>query len=256
MARVRETVAVGLTIDECVQTLPALLRRNAGCQRPDQLPTEDRRQLLDCLETIKSFIARICAHEASSRELAALAFDRVYRWLLELAEVAAQTGWIKPSIARWTLESEGIKTRFFLEVLKAVHELRGSGLPLVQSRATLDAFPPADAFPEPSAAMRDLVKDGCDLRGYHPRGSPPEDGELPRLGYELRPNHCAWACDVLFLRGLGFKIREIGDALGVPKSTVNRAMGECTARLAVLEKKVKATETQAAAQIYPQGQRP
>lgn len=227
VAREVKTVKPGPNVAKSVGSLPELLRRNAQRSNATELSAEDQRQLFQCLEEIRTFVLRICIYEADTPKLAAFACQQVCCWLFDLANLAASENWIQSAIGRMRLQPGLAKQMLFLEVLKVLAGLRNKNTEVMLNLATIGDLPPAELFRKPSSAVQELLKNGCYLKEHKPRGPTRAALKSFRLPYGARPESCVRGCDVQFLHELGFGIREIGAVLRVPKSTVDRAMGEC-----------------------------
>jgi len=203
------------------------LNRNRHHQRLSDLDEAEQDAIRDCLEVVEWMLWKLGLHYRSEVPLIEAAVMQVRLAFSEYMHRLACGSLLERWLGRMSLSFRPLRVWLFQRLHHTLTTLEtGVGALQFEAMSERDPVPPEVAR-KPDKIWAMVASNGCDLRRRLDR-----DSGRPRRGPNARTrswlaNSCRRACDLLLLRSLGFREREMEDVLGFDHATISEWVDKC-----------------------------
>lgn len=210
-----------------VGELALSLKRNRHHRRLRDLDEADQAAIRDCLEVVEWMLWKLGLHYRSELPLIEAAVMQVRLAFSEYMHRLVCGSLLDRWLGRMSLSFRPLRVWLFQRLHHTLTTLE-AGVGALQLGAMIerDAVPPEVAR-EPDKIWAMVASKGCDLRHRLDR-----DSGRRRRGPNTRTRSwlatsCRRACDLLLLRSLGFREREMEHVLGFDHATISEWVDKC-----------------------------
>lgn len=210
-----------------VRELVRSLNRNRHHRHLSDLDEADQDAIRDCLEVVEWMLWKLGFHYRSELPLIEAAVMQVRLAFSEYMHRLVCGSLLERWLGRMSLSFRPLRVWLFQRLHHTLATVEtGVGALQLEAMIDRDAVPPEVAR-EPDKIWAMVASKGCDLRRRLDRDSSrPGRGPNARTRSWLATS-CRRACDLLLLRSLGFREREMEHVLGFDHSTISEWVDKC-----------------------------
>jgi hypothetical protein len=130
-------------------------------------------------------------------------------------------------LARMSLSFRSLHVWLFLRLQRSFEDLE-TGVGAVQFSAMRErnCLPP-EISRQPDPLLVKVSARPCQLKKFSPRNRLDREQRAPGRTRRRLGAYCARACDLLLLKSLGFRVRDMEEALGIDHSTIQNVKVDC-----------------------------
>lgn len=210
-----------------VRDLLDSLRRNRERRRLAELTADDQAAIRDCHDVVEYILWKLAFHYRSDVPMVEAAVMEARAAFSEYMLRLAYGPFLDRWLARMSLSFRSLHVWLFLRLQRSFEDLE-TGVGAVQFSAMRErnCFPP-EISRQPDPLLVKVSARPCQLKNFSPRNRLDREQRAPGRTRRRLAAYCARACDLLLLKSLGFRVRDMEEALGIDHSTIQNVKVDC-----------------------------